>query len=155
MRAVIPQWNIPTPCRYCHLTSGQCFSFRFPKPDQVASRLRCGASTCVTPLQLEKIYKYHRSAPIVNFLSLKTLIAICTALLEPESRLRTLHTIVGQTLIMATPPSDLPEMEYRFVGRSGLQVSAISLGGWLTYGGHVDDGRSDSILIEELFLCNS
>lgn len=28
-------------------------------------------------------------------------------------------------------------MEYRFLGRSGLQVSAISLGGWLTYGGHV------------------
>jgi len=32
----------------------------------------------------------------------------------------------------------LPEMEYRFLGRSGLKVSAISLGGWLTYGGHVD-----------------
>lgn len=31
-------------------------------------------------------------------------------------------------------------MEYRFLGRSGLQVSAISLGGWLTYGGHVEDG---------------
>ncbi|KAF2493149.1 voltage-gated potassium channel subunit beta-2 [Lophium mytilinum] len=30
-------------------------------------------------------------------------------------------------------------MEYRFLGRSGLQVSAISLGGWLTYGGHVDE----------------
>lgn len=29
-------------------------------------------------------------------------------------------------------PKDLPEMEYRFVGRSGLQISAISLGGWLT-----------------------
>jgi len=29
-------------------------------------------------------------------------------------------------------------MEYRFLGRSGLQVSAISLGGWLTYGGHVE-----------------
>ncbi|WYZ41846.1 hypothetical protein EsH8_V_000741 [Colletotrichum jinshuiense] len=35
-------------------------------------------------------------------------------------------------------PDDLPPMEYRFLGRSGLQVSAISLGGWLTYGGHVD-----------------
>ncbi|ROT41122.1 voltage-gated potassium channel beta-1 subunit [Sodiomyces alkalinus F11] len=35
-------------------------------------------------------------------------------------------------------PEDLPPMEYRFLGRSGLQVSAISLGGWLTYGGHVD-----------------
>ncbi len=35
-------------------------------------------------------------------------------------------------------PEGLPEMEYRFLGRSGLQVSAISLGGWLTYGGHVD-----------------
>ncbi|KAI1845117.1 hypothetical protein JX266_008664 [Neoarthrinium moseri] len=33
-----------------------------------------------------------------------------------------------------TAPSDLPPMEYRFLGRSGLQVSAISLGGWLTYG---------------------
>ncbi|ENH62634.1 Putative voltage-gated potassium channel subunit beta [Fusarium oxysporum f. sp. cubense race 1] len=30
-------------------------------------------------------------------------------------------------------PEDIPEMEYRFLGRSGLQVSAISLGGWLTY----------------------
>ncbi|KAK1589698.1 voltage-dependent potassium channel beta subunit [Colletotrichum navitas] len=35
-------------------------------------------------------------------------------------------------------PEDLPPMEYRFLGRSGLQVSAISLGGWLTYGGHID-----------------
>lgn len=24
----------------------------------------------------------------------------------------------------------LPKMEYRFLGRSGLQVSVISLGGW-------------------------
>lgn len=41
---------------------------------------------------------------------------------------------------MSTPPTDLPEMEYRFLGRSGLQVSEISIGGWLTYGGHVEDG---------------
>ena len=38
-------------------------------------------------------------------------------------------------------PEDLPKMQYRFLGRSGLQVSCISLGGWLTYGaaggGHV------------------
>ena len=38
-------------------------------------------------------------------------------------------------------PEGLPEMEYRFLGRSGLQVSVISLGGWLTYGGHVDEGK--------------
>lgn len=37
-----------------------------------------------------------------------------------------------------TKPDDLPPMTYRFLGRSGLQVSSISLGGWLTYGGHVD-----------------
>lgn len=30
-------------------------------------------------------------------------------------------------------------MQYRFLGRSGLQVSVISLGGWVTYGGHVGD----------------
>ncbi|EMC92441.1 hypothetical protein BAUCODRAFT_151832 [Baudoinia panamericana UAMH 10762] len=36
------------------------------------------------------------------------------------------------------PPNDLPKMHYRHLGRSGLKVSAISLGGWLTYGGHVE-----------------
>ncbi|MCJ1482169.1 hypothetical protein MMC06_002331 [Schaereria dolodes] len=40
---------------------------------------------------------------------------------------------------------DIPKMQYRFLGRSGLQVSAISLGGWLTYGGHVEN--------EETFDC--
>jgi len=30
-------------------------------------------------------------------------------------------------------------MEYRNLGPSGLRVSAISLGGWLTYGGHVEN----------------
>ncbi|CAK7212958.1 hypothetical protein SCUCBS95973_001636 [Sporothrix curviconia] len=40
---------------------------------------------------------------------------------------------------MATKPEGLPEMEYRFLGRSGLKVSALSLGGWLTYGNHVDE----------------
>jgi len=33
----------------------------------------------------------------------------------------------------------LPKMQYRHLGRSGLQVSVISLGGWVTYGGHVGD----------------
>ncbi|ESZ94434.1 putative voltage-gated K channel beta subunit [Sclerotinia borealis F-4128] len=40
---------------------------------------------------------------------------------------------------MVPVPDDLPEMEYRYLGPSGLQVSAISLGGWLTYGGHVEN----------------
>ena len=41
-------------------------------------------------------------------------------------------------MVTMSKPDDLPPMQYRFLGRSGLQVSAISLGGWLTYGGHVD-----------------
>ncbi|KAJ4361677.1 hypothetical protein N0V95_001661 [Ascochyta clinopodiicola] len=46
----------------------------------------------------------------------------------------------------AEVPKDLPEMEYRFVGKSGLQISAISLGGWLTYGGHVGDENTFACL---------
>ena len=41
---------------------------------------------------------------------------------------------------MTQVPEDLPKMQHGFLRRSGLQLSAISLGGWLTYGGHVDDG---------------
>ncbi|RKP08912.1 voltage-dependent potassium channel, beta subunit [Thamnocephalis sphaerospora] len=37
-------------------------------------------------------------------------------------------------------------MEYRFLGRTGLKVSVFSLGGWLTYGGQVnEDITSDCI----------
>ncbi|KAJ3096935.1 hypothetical protein HDU96_000593 [Phlyctochytrium bullatum] len=32
-----------------------------------------------------------------------------------------------------------PAMEYRFLGRSGLKVSVLSIGGWVTYGNQVDD----------------
>jgi len=35
--------------------------------------------------------------------------------------------------------SALPPMQYRFLGRSGLKISVISLGGWLTHGGHTGD----------------
>ncbi|MDF1544853.1 MAG: aldo/keto reductase, partial [bacterium] len=37
-------------------------------------------------------------------------------------------------------------MKYRRVGRSGLRISEISIGGWLTYGGTVDEARSINIL---------
>ena len=30
-------------------------------------------------------------------------------------------------------------MEYRYLGASGLQVSALSLGAWVTYGEQVDE----------------
>lgn len=33
-------------------------------------------------------------------------------------------------------------MKYRFLGRTGLKVSALSLGGWITYGGQVGDDAS-------------
>ena len=36
-------------------------------------------------------------------------------------------------------------MEYRRLGRSGLKVSTISLGGWTTFGGSVDDEQAIAI----------
>ncbi|PBP18349.1 putative voltage-gated K channel beta subunit [Diplocarpon rosae] len=35
-------------------------------------------------------------------------------------------------------PVGLPKMKDKFLSRSGLRVSAIALGGWLTYGGYVE-----------------
>ncbi len=37
-------------------------------------------------------------------------------------------------------------MQYRQVGKSGLKVSAVSIGGWLTFGGSVDDDTSGAVL---------
>src|SRR4051812_5028765 len=37
-------------------------------------------------------------------------------------------------------------MKYRQLGSSGLKVSEISLGSWLTYGGYVENDQSESIV---------
>ena len=37
-------------------------------------------------------------------------------------------------------------MEYRRLGNSGIQISALSLGSWLTFGGHIDDATADSLM---------
>jgi voltage-dependent potassium channel beta subunit len=37
-------------------------------------------------------------------------------------------------------------MEYRHLGRSGLQVSALSLGAWITYGGQVGEQVADECM---------
>jgi voltage-dependent potassium channel beta subunit len=37
-------------------------------------------------------------------------------------------------------------MEYRCVGNTGLKISEISLGAWLTYGGTVEDGTAEKII---------
>ena len=37
-------------------------------------------------------------------------------------------------------------MEYRFVGKTGLRVSSVSIGGWLTFGKSVDDEDAHDIL---------
>ena len=43
-------------------------------------------------------------------------------------------------------------MEYRRLGRSGLKLSEIGLGGWLTFG-HVHDERSGRDVIDRAFDC--
>lgn len=43
-------------------------------------------------------------------------------------------------------------MKYRHVGASGLKVSALSLGSWLTYGRNVDDGTAEKI-IDTAYAC--
>jgi len=37
-------------------------------------------------------------------------------------------------------------MEYRRLGRSGLQVSALSLGSWLTFGNQIEDATADKLM---------
>ena len=37
-------------------------------------------------------------------------------------------------------------MKYRHVGETGLKVSAVSLGGWLTFGASVEDNAAERII---------
>lgn len=43
-------------------------------------------------------------------------------------------------------------MEHRRIGTSGLSVSAIAVGGWLTFGGRIDEGTSARIVDRALEL---
>src|SRR5574343_28210 len=38
-------------------------------------------------------------------------------------------------------------MEYRRLGRSGLKVSALSLGSWLTFGKQISDDTAEQLMI--------
>ena len=37
-------------------------------------------------------------------------------------------------------------MEYRRLGKSGLQVSALSFGSWLTFGNQINDKTADELM---------
>jgi aryl-alcohol dehydrogenase-like predicted oxidoreductase len=39
-------------------------------------------------------------------------------------------------------------MEYRRLGRSGLQVSLLSFGSWLTFGNQISDELAEELMIE-------
>jgi voltage-dependent potassium channel beta subunit len=39
-------------------------------------------------------------------------------------------------------------MEYRKLGRCGLQISALSLGSWLTFGKQIDDNISEQLMVK-------
>jgi voltage-dependent potassium channel beta subunit len=45
-----------------------------------------------------------------------------------------------------SPSSARVPMQYRALGASGLRVSALSLGGWLTFGGSIEQERTEAIL---------
>lgn len=37
-------------------------------------------------------------------------------------------------------------MEYRHLGRSGLKVSALSYGAWVTFGDQIDEGLAEACM---------
>jgi len=39
------------------------------------------------------------------------------------------------------------EMQYRRLGNSGLQVSALSLGSWLTFGKQISDDVAEALMV--------
>ena len=43
-------------------------------------------------------------------------------------------------------------MEYRKLGRGGLRVSALSIGGWITFGGTLDEARTRAVVRESIEL---
>ncbi|KAI1270231.1 hypothetical protein F5Y18DRAFT_367594 [Xylariaceae sp. FL1019] len=65
---------------------------------------------------------------------------------EDRRATRRAHGLTLGTETRISAPSDLPKLTYRFLGRSGLQVSSISLGGLLTNGGYTEDEKDIRVL---------
>ncbi|KAJ1654453.1 hypothetical protein IWQ61_005624 [Dispira simplex] len=62
---------------------------------------------------------------------------IITSESSPFAGHRSLPIPVPSTRPRSTSPLPATRMQYRYLGNSGLKVSAIGLGSWLTYGGQV------------------
>lgn len=43
------------------------------------------------------------------------------------------------------------DMQYRYMGKSGLRLSALSLGGWTTYGASVKDEDTVESIIKHAY----
>ncbi|MFX0090549.1 MAG: hypothetical protein ACFFBD_02205 [Candidatus Hodarchaeota archaeon] len=41
-------------------------------------------------------------------------------------------------------------MEYRYMGKTGLKLSEVSLGAWLTFGGSVDQEGTEACIREAI-----
>ena len=117
--ALVPGWSLAA--------SGQCYFFLPLDAIKPKTPPRCSKNLCslVPSLFLYRNYWANSSSSIPT-----------SPTLSPPANSVPIHIM--------SAPEGLPKMEYRFLGRSGLKVSAISLGGWLTYGGHVDRGTSPS-----------
>lgn len=79
------------------------------------------------------ILKANQTSFLASNLSAKLFIpTICTTTLHPNQT-----RAVSQTAKMSAVESkfDPKDMQFRHLGPSGLKVSVLSLGGWLTYGG--------------------
>ncbi|KAJ3347009.1 hypothetical protein HDU83_002454 [Entophlyctis luteolus] len=108
--------------------------------------------------------KYKSSKTSLTLFTILTLIAALTTfaiavlnflnfgkgLMQSLKNKRTpVHTIERQNpLEMPAISPAVTNMEYRFLGRSGLKVSVLSLGGWVTYGGQVGEDIAEQCLKE-------
>ncbi|XP_075999393.1 voltage-gated potassium channel subunit beta-2-like [Genypterus blacodes] len=127
-------------CRSSSVSSGSGGSgSKILSLSSISESVRSGLSCFLSEQALEQEERQQRSRQLAEFQRLREVRAAAQHK-NLEDFLRTNHVSLRESMSHATG------MRYRNLGRSGLRVSCLGLGTWVTFGGQISDEVAEELV---------
>ncbi|XP_042347988.1 voltage-gated potassium channel subunit beta-2-like [Plectropomus leopardus] len=126
-------------CRSGSISSGNGGSGKIMSLSSMSESVHSGLSCFLSEQALEQEEKQQRNSQLAEFQRLREVRA-AAQLKNLEDFLRMNHVSLRDTMSYATG------MIYRNLGKSGLRVSCLGLGTWVTFGGQITDEVAEELM---------